>query len=373
MPLDLATLPTMDVAGRASRLRRSLADVGCDGLLVTNLTNVRYLCGFTGSAGTLLVRPADAVLFTDGRYATQSVEQLTAAGAEGVDVEIGGVPEQRAALGTAVSGIARLGLEAGHATWAAKRSYVDLFDSGVELVPTDGVVEELRRVKDDGELARIEAACGIADAALASVVKTLLELPTERDFGIELDFAMRRLGAADVSFETIVASGPNGAKPHARPSDRRIAAGELVVLDFGALVDGYHSDMTRTVCVGEPATPRLSEIDGVVRGAQAAGVAAVRAGVGARDVDEVCRAFIADAGYGDRFVHGTGHGVGLDIHEFPILGQTATASLEAGFVVTVEPGVYLPDEGGVRIEDSVVVTADGCRRLTNAPKDLVIA
>ena len=240
-------------------------------------------------------------------------------------------------------------------------------------MPTDGLVEELRRVKDEGELARIEAACGIADAALASVLKTLLGLPTEREFGLELDFAMRRLGAADVSFETIVASGPNGAKPHARPSDRRIAAGELVVLDFGALVDGYHSDMTRTVCVGEPSTGRLSEIEAVVRGAQAAGVAAVRAGVGAREVDEVCRSFIADAGFGDRFIHGTGHGVGLDIHEFPLLAQTATASLEAGFVVTVEPGVYLPDEGGVRIEDSVVVTADGCRRLTNAPKDLVIA
>src|SRR5688500_14165617 len=155
----------------------------------------------------------------------------------------------------------------------------------------------------------------------------------QRDFGIELEFAMRRLGAADVSFETIVASGPNGAKPHARPSDRRVAAGELIVLDFGALVDGYHSDMTRTVCVGEPATSRLTEIDAVVRDAQAAGVDAVRAGVGARDVDDVCRSFIANAGFGDRFVHGTGHGVGLDIHEFPILGQTATASLEAGFVV----------------------------------------
>ena len=361
----------MDVPARLDRLRAALDAAGCDALLVTNLTNVRYLCGFTGSAGSLLVRRDDALLFTDGRYATQSVEQLTAAGAA-VDVEIGTVPEQREALTRAASGIGRLGLEAGHATWAAQRAHAEAL-SGVELVPTEGLVEDLRRVKDAGELARIEAACGIADAALASVRKSILELPSERDFGLELDFAMRRLGASDVSFETIVASGPNGAKPHARPSDRRIEPGELVVLDFGALVDGYHSDMTRTVCVGEPATGRLREIDEVVRGAQAAGVAAVRPGVGARDVDEVCRSFIAEAGFGDRFVHGTGHGVGLDIHEFPILGQTATASLEAGFVVTVEPGVYLPDEGGVRIEDSVVVTADGCRRLTNAPKDLVIA
>lgn len=364
-------LPPMDVSSRLERLRAAFDGAGCDALLVTNLTNVRYLCGFTGSAGSLLVRGEDAVLFTDGRYATQSVEQLSAAGVS-VEVEIGSLPEQREALVKAASGVGRLGLEAGHATWAAQRSYVESL-GGIELVPTEGVVEELRRVKDEGELARIEAACGIADAALASTLKSLLDLPTEREFGLELDFTMRRLGASDVSFETIVASGPNGAKPHARPSDRRIGAGELVVLDFGALVDGYHSDMTRTVCVGEPATARLTEIDAVVRGAQEAGVAAVRSGVGAFDVDEVCRTFIADAGFGDRFVHGTGHGVGLDIHEFPILGQTATASLDAGFVVTVEPGVYLPDEGGVRIEDSVVVTADGCRRLTNAPKDLVIS
>jgi Xaa-Pro aminopeptidase len=360
----------MDVASRLDRLRASLDDAGCDVLLVTNLTNVRYLTGFTGSAGSLLVRHADAVLFTDGRYATQSGEQMSAAGVV-ADVEIGGLAEQTAALVKAANGAGRVGLEAGHATWAAQRGYADALP-GEQLVATEGVVEALRRMKDDGELARIEAACHIADDALASTLPRLLELPTEREFGIELDLAMRRLGASDVSFETIVASGPNGAKPHARPSSRRIREGELVVLDFGALVDGYHSDMTRTVCVGEPPSARLSEIVEVVRGAQAAGVAAVRAGVGAREIDGVCRSFITEAGFGDRFVHGTGHGVGLDIHEFPILGQVATASLEAGFVVTVEPGVYLPEEGGVRIEDSVVVTEDGCRRLTNAPKDLVI-
>jgi Xaa-Pro aminopeptidase len=361
----------MDVGSRLDRLRATFEGVTCDALLVTNLTNVRYLTGFTGSAGTLLVRRADAVLFTDGRYATQSGEQMAAAGAV-VDVEIGSVPEQQAALAKAVDGLTTVGLEAEHATWAQQRALRDAL-TPAEVVPTEGLVERLRRVKDEGELARIEAACSIADGALAEVRGRLLDLPTERDFGIELDFAMRRLGASDVSFETIVASGPNGAKPHARPSDRRIAPGELVVLDFGALVDGYHSDMTRTVCVGEPSTPRLAEIVAVVRAAQAAGVDAVRDGVGAREVDEVCRSFIAEAGFGDRFVHGTGHGVGLDIHEFPILGQTAAANLETGFVVTVEPAVYRPEEGGVRIEDSVVVTNDGCRRLTHAPKELVIA
>jgi Xaa-Pro aminopeptidase len=369
----MTSLPAMDVAARLGRLRGTLDAAGCEALLVTNLTNVRYLTGFTGSAALLLVRrEGDALLLTDGRYATQSAQQLAAAGVV-ADVFIGNVAEQQAALAKAVD-VARLGLEAGHATWGQQRSFAELLSAGsVGLVPTEGVVEHLRRVKDEGELARIEAAAAIADQALASILGRLVELPTEREFGLELDFAMRRLGASDVSFETIVAAGPNGAKPHARPSDRRIEAGELVVLDFGALVDGYHSDMTRTVCVGGPGSSQLQEIVDVVAESQAAGVAAVRTGSSAREVDGVCRSVIADAGYGDFFVHGTGHGVGLDIHEYPLLNQLATANLDAGFVVTVEPGVYLPDVGGVRIEDSVVVTADGCRPLTNAPKDLVIA
>lgn len=362
----------MDVAVRLGRLRATFEGSGCDALLVTNLTNVRYLTGFTGSAALLLVQPNGALLMTDGRYTTQSAEQLASAGVD-AEVFIGNVSEQQAALAKAAAGVGRLGLEAGHATWGQQRSFASLLGARVELVATDGVVETLRRFKDEGELARIEAAAAIADEALASVVGRLTELPTEREFGLELDFAMRRLGASDVSFETIVASGPNGAKPHARPSDRRVQEGELVVLDFGALVDGYHSDMTRTVCVGSPATTQLQEIVDVVAASQAAGVAAVRAGASAREVDGVCRSTITEAGFGEFFVHGTGHGVGLDIHEYPLLNQLATANLDAGFVVTVEPGVYLPDVGGVRIEDSVVVTADGCRPLTNAPKDLVIA
>ena len=365
------SLPPMDIASRLGRLGPLLDGAGCDALLVTNLTNIGYLTGFTGSAGLLLVTPASALLLTDGRYATQSGEQLAACGV-GAEVFVGNVAEQQAALAKAVA-VPRLGLEAGHATWGQERAYASLLGEGVALVATDGLIETLRWVKDPGELARIEAAAGIADAALASLLPQLAELPTEREFGVELDFTMRRLGADDVSFETIVASGPNAAKPHARPSDRRIGEGELVVVDFGALVDGYHSDMTRTVCVGPPATARLQEIVDVVAASQAAGVAAVRAGCAARDVDEACRRMITEAGFGEFFVHGTGHGVGLDIHEHPQLNQLATASLEAGFVVTVEPGVYLPDEGGVRIEDSVVVLAGGSRRLTNAPKDLVIA
>lgn len=361
----------MDVAGRMPRLRQSVEEFGCDAFVVTNLTNVRYLTGFTGSAAVLLVQADQALLVTDGRYETQAAEQLAVAGVEAV-VEMGNVPRQDEVLRAAASGSRRVGLEARHVSWARQRVLVAEVFPAAEVVATEDVVESLRVVKDAGELDRMAAAACIADKALAGVRSRLLDAPTEREFAIELDFAMRLAGAADVSFETIVASGPNGAKPHARPSNRRILPGELLVVDFGALVDGYHSDMTRTLCVGSPATATRARMAEVVAAAQAAGVAAVKAGVGARDVDAACREVIADAGWGDAFVHGTGHGLGLDIHEQPMLSTTATGTLPAGSVVTVEPGVYLRGEGGVRIEDSVVVTADGCRPLTNSPKDLVI-
>ena len=363
-------LPAMDVASRLPRLRERLADAGCDALLVSHLTNIRYLTGFTGSAAMLLVLPDGAVFVTDGRYGDQSREQLAANGVE-ARVEVSAT-EQDKRLAAAARGLDRIGLESAHVTWSAKRRYNTKVFDGAAIVATENLVEGLRVRKDDGEIARIEAACRIADDALASVLPRLKEEPTERDFGLELDFTMRRMGASDVSFETIVGSGPNGAKPHARPTDRRIREGDLVVLDFGALLEGYHSDMTRTVSIGQP-TDTQRRMDEVVRASQAAGVAAVRPGVTGADVDRVCRDVIAEAGWGDAFLHGTGHGVGLDIHEDPRVATTATGTtLEPGHVVTVEPGVYLPEHGGVRIEDTVVVTEDGCRPLTTAPKELVL-
>jgi Xaa-Pro aminopeptidase len=357
----------MEVAARAGRLRERLDGAGCEALLVTSLTDIRYLTGFTGSAALLLVLPDELVFVTDGRYREQAGEQLAAAGVE-ARVEVSPTVEgQRGALAGAARGIGRLGLQATSVSWAAARRYGDSWFPDAELVPTEGVVERLREVKDAGEVARIGAAATIADGALAEVRSMLGDHPTERTFGLELDGAMRRRGADDVSFETIVASGPNGAKPHARPGRRRIAEGDLVVLDFGALVDGYHSDMTRTIVVGEP-SPTQARMLEVVAASQRAGVAAVAPGVACAEVDRTCRDVIADAGWRDAFVHGTGHGVGLQIHEDPRVSATATGTLEAGHVVTVEPGVYLPEHGGVRIEDTVVVTSTGCRTLTAAPK-----
>jgi Xaa-Pro aminopeptidase len=369
LPLD--QLPSMDVAARVDRLRAALAAAECDALVVSNLTNVRYLTGFTGSAGIVLVTGDELLFVSDGRYRDQSAAELAAAGVDARIEIVAADPDAVVADAAAAAGITRLGMEAQSVTWAQQRRWAgELFASG-ELVATLGVVEDLRLVKDVGEAARIRAACAIADAALAQVRPRLGDGPTEIDFGLELDATMRSLGAADVSFETIVASGPNGAKPHHHPSRRVISEGDLVVIDFGALVDGYHSDMTRTVAVGDVGDDRRRMLE-VVLESQQAGVEAVGPGVTAADVDAVCRQVIDESGWGEAFLHSTGHGVGLDIHEEPRVSGRSTATLVAGHVVTVEPGVYLPELGGVRIEDTLLVTDGGCDRLTLAPKDPVL-
>jgi Xaa-Pro aminopeptidase len=365
-------LPPLPFAERLGRLRAGLQASEVDALLVTAGQNVRYLTGFTGSAGILLVAPAGGAFVTDGRYRTQAGEQLDAAGlGAAVDLTVGGALVQRQALAAAVerAGVRRLGLEAEHVTWAAERRWAEAL-APAGTVATSGLVEALRQVKDDGELVRMGRAAAIADAALGEVLPMLGEGRREEEVALALDTAMRRLGAEDRAFETIVASGPNAAKPHARPTGRRIAPGDPVVIDFGAVFDGYRSDMTRTFCVGGPPAGTLARVFEVVGEAQAAGVAAVRSGVGTDDVDRACRDHIAEAGWAEAFEHGTGHGVGLDIHEAPAVGPGSTAILAPGVVVTVEPGVYLPGVGGVRVEDTVVVTEDGCRTLTAFPKDV---
>ncbi len=370
MTFDRSALPPMDVADRSVRLRAALGEAECDALLVTNITNIRYLTGFTGSAAMLLVTADELVFVTDGRYRDQATNELAAAQLD-ARVEIGrDADAQREVLAAARAraAVGRLGLESESVTWAQKRRFGGEWFPEVKLVPTSGVVEGLRVVKDAGEIARIGAASAMADAALAAVRHRLGEGTTEAEMALELEWQMRRLGADGPSFETIVASGPNAAMPHHRAGARRITEGDLVVLDFGALLDGYHSDMTRTVMVGQPTDTQARMYD-VVREAQAAGVATVRAGAYAKAVDESCRAIIRDAGWDEAFVHGTGHGVGLDIHELPRVSFSADAMLADGHVVTVEPGVYLAEHGGVRIEDTVVVTSDGCRPLTRAPKD----
>jgi Xaa-Pro aminopeptidase len=367
----MATLPPITVTGRLDRLRASFDEHEVDALVVTTLPNVRYLTGFSGSAAVLVVTRDRSVLTTDGRYRTQSSEQLQQAGAADVEVCIGTGAEQREAARAALTaaGAARIGLEAGNITWSGQRGWADVVD-GDTLVPTANAVEALRERKDAAELARMERAAAIADAALFEVLPLMSQGITEEHFALELDTAMRRGGAESTAFDTIVAAGENSAKPHHHPGSRRINGGDPVVVDFGATYEGYRSDMTRTFCVDAEPEGELARIFSVVQASQAAGAAAVRPGVSAKDVDDICRQIIADAGWAERFEHGTGHGVGLDIHEAPTVSQMGTAILAPGFVVTVEPGVYVPGHGGVRVEDTLVVTEDGARTLTRFTKDI---
>jgi Xaa-Pro aminopeptidase len=363
-------LAPLDIAPRLGRLQAQLDDAGIDALLVTKLANVRYLTGFTGSAATLLVTRDGAVFVTDGRYTQRSKEELGAAGVD-VNIQIGiTASEQRSALVAAVPVGNRLGLEAHNVTWAQQRDYAGAFE-GVELVPADPLVEHLRRVKDAGEVDRIRRACAIADDAFQSLLPLLADGPTEQEFAFALEFAMRERGASGNSFDPIIASGPNGAKPHHMPSERRIEHNEMIVCDFGCMVDGYCSDMTRTVSVGDPG-PDARHVYDVVLESQQAGRAIVAADVRCADIDRASRDVIADAGWAEAFSHSTGHGVGLEIHEAPRVASTADDTLLVGDVVTVEPGVYLPGIGGVRIEDTVVVGANGAEPLTLTGKDLVL-
>jgi Xaa-Pro aminopeptidase len=361
----------MNVAARADRLRACFGEAAIGALLVTRLPNVTYLTGFTGSAAMVLVGPDELVFLTDGRYAEQATDQLAAAGVAGrIEVRVT-QSAQRDAMKAAAGGYRRLGLEAHGVTWAQQREFDTDWFPDAELVATKHLVEDLRRVKEPAEVARIRAACAIADEALAVAVPRLAEKPSEREFALQLELEMRARGATKTSFDPIVASGPNGARPHARPSNRAIEPGEPVVLDFGCVVDGYCSDMTRTVSLGDPG-PDARRVYEVVRAAQQAGRDTVSAGADCAAVDRACRDVIEAAGWGEAFVHGTGHGVGLEIHEAPRVAATARDTLATGYVVTVEPGVYLPGVGGVRIEDTVVVTDEGADVLTTFPKDFLL-
>ncbi|HXF57782.1 MAG TPA: aminopeptidase P family protein [Actinomycetota bacterium] len=354
----------MDHEGRRKRLAERLPELGVEAFLVTRLPNVRYLTGFTGSNGQLLLTPDGGVFLTDGRYTEQARREVP-------DLRRGVYSGEFArAFATACTdlGVRRVAFEAAGLTYKA---YTDLAATGVELVPTVQEVERLRWVKDPDELALVEAAQDLTDRAFEEVLGRLAEGVTERELALELDCTMRRLGAQDVAFDTIVAFGESAAEPHHRPSDRPLRRGDVVKLDFGCVFEGYHSDMTRTVALGEP-HPTLREVYEVVRQAQRAGVEAVRAGATGGEVDRAAREVIREAGYGDRFSHSLGHGVGLEIHEGPTLRHEGSDVLPEGAVVTVEPGVYLEGLGGVRIEDMVVVTGDGCRVLPRAPKDLII-
>ena len=368
--LDAAkNLSPLVVNGRDKLVRAEMQRVGASidsALLVVDLNNIRWLTGFTGSAGTLLVRPDDMVLVVDGRYGDQAREQIRNSGANCEVIEGRSAVALREALANATKLIKVAHFDSAELTVSQLENMTDQLSS--ELRKIAPIVPKLRRRKTEPEIERMQLAALATDFAMAEVVPMLSQGLTERDIRDELDYRMRRYGAEFTSYDTIVASGPNAARPHHRPVSRRIETGDSVVIDVGGLVDGYHSDMTRTYLIGD-VDPVLSEMHEVVSHSQLLGLAAVRAGVLAQDVDKTCRDYIAEAGFASEFTHSTGHGVGLQIHEMPWVRTGFAEPLEVGEVVTVEPGVYREGLGGVRIEDLVVVTQSGCRVLTSSKKD----
>ena len=362
----------MTISQRRVRLRRRLAAANLDAMLVTDLVNVRYLSGFTGSNAALLVRVDDEipVLATDGRYVTQAAQQSPDA-----EVVIERACAPHLAASAASLGVRRLGFES-HVVTVDNHTLLAKVAGDVELVRAAGAVEALREVKDAGEIALLRLACEAADAALADLVAAggLRAGRTEKAVGRDLESRMLDHGADGVSFETIVATGANSAIPHHRPTDAELVAGDFVKIDFGALVGGYHSDMTRTFVLAPVAQWQLDVYE-LVATAQRRGREALAPGVSLSGVDGASRQVIAEAGFADNFGHGLGHGVGLQIHEAPGISASSAGTLLAGSAVTVEPGVYLPGRGGVRIEDTLVVGSDDAptpELLTRFPKELAI-
>jgi Xaa-Pro aminopeptidase len=349
---------------RADNLAERLAERELDALVVTNLPNVRYLTGFTGTNGVCVVGAGQRDFVTDFRYVEQAQREV-----EGFDRLRG----RQDLLGDVAERLAgRVGFEDQHMTVRAHKRLGELVGEGVELVPAGGLVEELRAVKSPDEVAKIRDAAALADDILRYVQERGFVGRTEREVAIDLEREMRERGADGPSFPSIVAAGPNGALPHASPGPSEIGPGQLVVVDLGCELDGYCSDCTRTFATGDLADDAL-EVYGLVERAQLTALDAVRAGAACREVDGVARSLIESAGHGEEFGHGLGHGVGLEVHEGPRLSQLAPedARLEAGNVVTVEPGVYLPGRFGVRIEDLVTVTDEGCEILSGFPKSLL--
>ncbi len=352
---------------RTERLVESLKKEDLPAMLVTDAKNRRYLSGFTGSAGACLVTQDEAYFMTDFRYTEQAAEE--APDFEVVTYEKGLLDELAGILDEL--DVNKVGFEASCVTYQRYSKFTEEIDN-VEWEPTTELVEQLRQIKDDDELNRIRRAAEIADEAFDEILPSVRPGRKESEVALDFEFCMRRLGAEGLSFPMITASGVRSSMPHGRASDKVIGEGEFVTFDYGATYSGYCSDATRTIITGEP-TDKQREVYETVLKAQKAAVDSIKPGMTGREVDSVARDIIEDAGYGDNFGHGLGHGLGLAVHEGPSLSQKrGDTELKPGMVVTVEPGIYIAEWGGVRIEDLIVVTEEGVRILTSPTKELVV-
>nr|WP_235612883.1 Xaa-Pro peptidase family protein [Moorella sp. Hama-1] len=355
--------------GRLEQLRALMVRAGISALWVRQEENRRYLSGFTGDSGSLIITPTAAYLLTDGRFSEQARKEAP----DFQVVDLGPDPWDKMGTVLVNTGIEQLSFEAEYTTYATYAEFQEHardWEQPVTLAPVKNFIDKLRQVKDQGEIATLERAIAIADAGFNHLLTILRPGLTERDVALELEYYLGKQGSSGPSFTTIIASGPRSALPHGVAGERILQPGDLVVMDFGAVYDGYHSDLTRTVALA-PAPGEWRRLYDLVLAAQEKAITAIRPGMTGREVDAVAREHIAAAGYGEYFSHGLGHGVGLAIHEAPTLSIRSEVQLAPGMVVTVEPGVYLPGQGGIRIEDVVLIQEGGARVLSRAPKNFI--
>jgi len=351
--------------GRINHIKRILREGKVDGILITNLENIRYLSGFTGSDGAVMITENKGYFLTDSRYTTQAREEVSEFEVIQYKKKIEGLSDLITDLG-----LKGIGFEAQDLTYQAHSKLAERVNEG-GLIPINERVKNIRTVKDDGEIGLIKRAIDIASTSLRENVRRIMPGNQEREIALELEFSMRRNGADSIAFDTIVVSGDRSALPHGKPSEKRIQRGDSVIIDYGAGYRGYYSDETRTFFCGKP-NRRQKEVYQIVKDAHDKAISSVRPGIKAMEVDAITRGWIKDAGYGEYFGHGTGHGVGLAVHENPVIGPESEDIVEEGMVFTIEPGIYIPGWGGVRIEDMVLVTGNGCEVLTNLSKEIEI-
>ncbi|KGR74625.1 M24 family metallopeptidase [Ureibacillus sinduriensis] len=350
---------------KLEKLRKALVEQDVDGLLITSGVNRRYMTGFTGSAGVAIVSKDDAVFITDFRYTEQANKQIQ----NFRIVQHEGTIFQEVANTVAKMGIKTLGFEKDTLTYSMYETYKSLVSA--ELVPISGLIEKIRLIKTEQEINIIKVACEIGDNAFSHILEFIKPGLTELEVSNELEFFMRRLGATESSFDIIVASGLRSALPHGVATDKVIEKGDFVTLDFGALYNGYISDITRTIAVGQP-SEKLVDMYNAVLESQLLALEKVGPGMTGIEADRFARDYLASKGYGEAFGHSTGHGIGLEVHEGPALSSRSSSVLEPNMVVTIEPGVYLPGIGGVRIEDDILITETGNEKLTHSTKELII-
>ena len=351
---------------RVKKVNEELSKRNLEGIYITNLTNVRYLTGFTGSAGSVLILDNINHFFTDGRYIEQSKEQV-----KNCKIHIvGGNYFKYIADNNLIKERLNIGFESDHVSVSLFKNLCDAINN-IQWIQCEGIVEKIAAVKDQLEIQSLKTAIEITDEVFTQIIPELKIGATEKDISAKISYLFKMNGAEGDSYESIIGSGWLGALPHARPTDKKFESGDFVVMDFGALYNGYHADMTRTVVIGK-ASDKHKEIYNIVLESQLAGIKKAKAGITGAEVDNACRTVINQAGYGDKFIHSTGHGIGLEVHTYPRVSSINKKALLENYVITIEPGIYLEGWGGVRIEDDCLINKNNCTPLNKSTKEMLV-